>query len=61
MDYLTSKKGTYHGNSMEDCLSHLIQNLNFKKGKGLLLIGSWGIWLAQNAKLFEDKYSSFSM
>jgi hypothetical protein len=31
------------------------ENINFKNYKALPIINAWGIWLARNTNLFDDK------
>jgi hypothetical protein len=52
---LTSLNNAWKGNSIEEALKNWCMNKDTKRYKSLPLTIAWGIWLAQNSKLFEDK------
>jgi hypothetical protein len=56
MDTITGKD-SWQGTSVEECLRlwSLDSESTFKDLKGVPLIISWGIWLARNAGIFENK------
>lgn len=48
-------KGGRNSQSVGECLKNWMLSKEFKTYRALLLVTSWGIWIARKSGIFQDK------
>ncbi|KAH9304995.1 hypothetical protein KI387_009399, partial [Taxus chinensis] len=56
MEALTGCRGGWQGETVEVCLQNSFQRTELKAYRALPLVMSWGIWLASNTDIFQDRH-----